>query len=83
NFLLINLRCVECYLELITLQVHFYFFHSFKPVQGLFDLLRSSHSYRAAFAFRKTFDVQKNRFQFFTAVLIFRCPQLAATGEKQ
>jgi hypothetical protein len=63
--------------------VHFYFFHRFKPIQGLFDRIRSGHSYRAAFAFAETFDVQKNRFQLFIGVLIFRCPQLAATGEKQ
>jgi hypothetical protein len=63
--------------------VHFNIFHSVKPVQGLFDLLRSSHSYRAAFAFRKTFDVKKDRFKFFGAFLIYRRPKLAATGEKQ
>jgi len=62
--------------------MHFYFFHSVKPIQGLFDLLRSGHSYRAAFAFRKAFDVKKDRFQLFAAVLIFGCLPNAAAGEK-
>jgi hypothetical protein len=49
--------------KFIILQKHFNSAHSGKLFQSLFDLLRSGHSYRAAFSFHKTVYVQTGSFQ--------------------
>lgn len=59
----VSLRRIVSHQKLIAVKQHFDLMNSFKPFQGLFDLLRSSHSDRAALALVEPVNVNPRGLQ--------------------